>query len=143
MKLCCFLETKTLLAIEKCFDPSFLLKAPYDPKSYDESLRFLAKAFDMMDIIAPIITGHSEFNKILSDPANQQKYSSYWDANHRKTKSRFKWSPLGVIESFMNPDFGLHENLHDFCVILEHIGLILFTRADTERVVKSQRKTEP
>ena len=42
----------------------------------------------------------------------------------------------------MNPDFGLHENLHDFCVILEHIGLIRFTQSDTERVVKTQRKTE-
>jgi len=136
-------ETPVLLAIEKCFDPEFLLKLPYQSKDYDESLRFLAKTFDMEHIIAPIIIGHAEFYKLLSDPANQHKYSSYWDANHGKKNSRFKWSALGVIESFMNPDFGLHENLRDFCKILEHIGLIRFTQSDTERVVKSQRKTEP
>ena len=136
-------ETPILLAIEKCFDPEFLLKLPYESKHYDKALRLLAKTFDMQQVVAPIIIGHAKFYELLSDPGNQHKYSSYWDANHGKKNSRFKWSALGVIESFMNPSFGLNENLHDFCMILEHIGLIRFTQSDTERVVKSQRKIEP
>ena len=138
-------ETEILIAIEKCFDPEFLMRTPYDPKVYDGLLRLLAKTFDMETIIAPIIVGHAEFHKILSQSENQVKYGSYWDANHgkkNKFNSRFKWDPLGVIESFMNPNFGLHENLYDFCTILEHVGLIRFTQSDTERVVKTQRKVE-
>ena len=139
-------ETEISIAIEKCFDPEFLMRTPYDPKVYDGLLRLLAKTFDMETIIAPIIVGHAEFYKILSQSENQVKYGSYWDANHgkkNKFNSRFKWDPLGVIESFMNPNFGLHENLYDFCTILEHVGLIRFTQSDTERVVKTQRKVEP
>ena len=43
----------------------------------------------------------------------------------------------------MNPKFELSEGLEDLCFILAKIGLIRFTQADTERVVKTIRKTEP
>ena len=42
----------------------------------------------------------------------------------------------------MNPGFDLHNGMEDFCVLLERVGLILKTQADTERVVKIQRKIE-
>ena len=66
-----------------------------------------------------------------------------WHSFYFESNSRFKWDPLGVIESFMNPEFSLHEDLHDFCCMLEYVGLIRFTLADTERAVKTQRKVEP
>ena len=136
-------EMEVCTAIETCFDPTDLLKVPYDSKKFDRLLRYLAKEFDMEEIIAPVIVGHGQYAKILSNHENQIKYAEYWDANHGKSNSRFKWDPLGVIESFMNPEFSLHEDLHDFCCMLEHVGLIRFTQADTERVVKTQRKVEP
>ena len=42
----------------------------------------------------------------------------------------------------MNQEFGLHVGMEDFCLLLERVGLILKTQADTERVVKIQRKIE-
>ena len=42
----------------------------------------------------------------------------------------------------MNPPFGLFRGIEDFCALLERVGLILVTQADTERVVKTQRKVE-
>ena len=37
----------------------------------------------------------------------------------------------------MNPSFDLHLGMSAFCVLLERVGLILKTQADTERVVKT------
>ena len=37
----------------------------------------------------------------------------------------------------MNPSFDLHIGMESFCVLLERVGLILKTQADTERVVKT------
>ena len=42
----------------------------------------------------------------------------------------------------MNPTFELSDNMEDLCFILSKIGLIRFTQSDTERVVKTIRKTE-
>ena len=42
----------------------------------------------------------------------------------------------------MNKNFALHEGMESFCVLLERIGVILKTQADTERVVKVIRKVE-
>ena len=53
-----------------------------------------------------------------------------------------RWSPIGVIESYMNPTFDLYIGMDAFCVLLERVGLILKTQADTERVVKIMRKVE-
>ena len=61
--------------------------------------------------------------------------SHYW-------KHGSKWNPLGVIESFMNPDFGLYVGITDFCYLLAKIGKIRFSQADTERCVKTIRKIE-
>merc|ERR1711924_148089 len=49
---------------------------------------------------------------------------------------------IGVIESYMNPSFDLHIDMNDFCVLLERVGLILKTQADTERVGKTIRQVE-
>ncbi len=53
------------------------------------------------------------------------------------------WDALGVIESFMNPKFELFKGMEDFCILLERVGLLLLSQADTERVVKTIRKVEP
>ena len=68
-----------------------------------------------------------------SKAENQEAYKSYWK----------KGSQLGVIESFMNPQFDLYEGLQDFCFLLFKIGKKRFSQADTERVVKTIRKVEP
>ena len=86
--------------METCFDPTDLLKAPYDAKKFDRCLRYLAKEFDIKEIIAPVIVGHGQYAKILSNHENQIKYAEYWDANHGKSNCRFKWDPLGVIKLF-------------------------------------------
>ena len=49
---------------------------------------------------------------------------------------------MGVIESFMNPTFQLATDIEDFVWVMAKIGLIRFTQSDTERVVKTVRKTE-
>ena len=49
---------------------------------------------------------------------------------------------MGVIKSFMNPSLPLYKGMEDFCVLLERAGLLRFTQADTERVVKTIRKVE-
>ena len=49
---------------------------------------------------------------------------------------------MGVIESFMNPSFQLATDIEDYVWVMAKIGLIRFTQSDTERVVKTVRKTE-
>ena len=58
-------------------------------------------------------------------------------------KFKTTWNPLAVIETFLNPHLDLHVGVEDFCVLLERVGLLLFTQADTERVVKVIRKMVP
>ena len=50
---------------------------------------------------------------------------------------------IGVIESYMNPKFDLFKGMEDFCILLERVGLLRLSQADTERVVKTIRKVEP
>ena len=49
---------------------------------------------------------------------------------------------MGVIESFMNPSFGLAMDIEDYVWVMGKIGLIRFTQSDMEQVVKTVRKTE-
>ena len=88
-----------------------------------------------MDILDVIIVSHQDYHAALNDKQNQERYDSYWKINGR-------WSPIGVIESYMNPNFALHESMKSFCVLLERVGVILKTQEDTERVVKVIRKVE-
>ena len=88
-----------------------------------------------MDILAAITVGHQEYHAALNNPQNQERYDSYWKINGR-------WSPIGVIESYMNPNFSLHHGMTSFCILLERVGLILKTQADTERVIKTIREVE-
>ena len=71
----------------------------------------------------------------MNNAQNQERYKSYWMMNGR-------WSPIGVIESYMNPNFELHKGMTAFCILLERVGFILKTQADTERVVKTIREVE-
>ena len=48
-----------------------------------------------------------------------------------------------MIETFLNPHLDLHVGMEDFCVLLERVGLLRFSQADTERVVKVIRRVEP
>ena len=50
---------------------------------------------------------------------------------------------MGVIESFMNPNFELFKGMADFCILLERVGLLRLSQADTEMVIKTIRKVEP
>ena len=43
----------------------------------------------------------------------------------------------------MNPNFELFKGMEDFCILLERVGLLRLSQADTERVVKTIRKVEP
>ena len=49
---------------------------------------------------------------------------------------------MGVIESFMNPQFQLTDNMTDFAWVLAKIGLLRFSQSDTERVNKTVDKIE-
>ena len=95
----------------------------------------ICAAFVCSDSIATVSVQHVQYVKLISNQNLQEKYADYW-----KTSGR--WDPLGVIESFMNPKFEIAEGMEDYCFILAKIGLIRFTQNDTERVVKTIRKTE-
>ena len=88
-----------------------------------------------MSIIASVAAGHEEYLSIIRDIENQEKFDKYW-------KSKNKWDPMGVIESFMNPSSELAVDIEDYVWVMAKIGLIRFTQSDTERVVKTVRKTE-
>ena len=83
-----------------------------------------------------ILVSHDTYVKTLSCALKQAKYASYW-------MTRGSWDPLGVIESYMNPKFDLYKGMEDFSCLLERVGLLRLTQADTERVVKTIRKVEP
>ena len=53
-----------------------------------------------------------------------------------------RWNPLGIIETFMDPSSGLSDGIQDFVWVLEKVGVIRLSSNDTERVVKTIRKTE-
>ena len=91
---------------------------------------------EVFDCIAVILVSHDTYVKTLSCTLNQAKYASYW-------MTCGSWDPLGVIESYMNPKFDLYKGMEDFSCLLERVGLLRLTQADTERVVKTIREVEP
>ena len=116
--------------------PSLLLKsAKYDSKFYQSHIQSICDAFDCSSLVPSVCVQYAAFVKLLADSDLQEQHATYW-----KTSGR--WDPLGVIESFMNPKLELADGLEDLCFILAKIGLIRFTQSDTERVVKTIRKTE-
>ena len=88
-----------------------------------------------MDIHASIVVHHKTYAKLLSLHENDVAYTKFW-------KTKGMWNPLGVIESFMNATLPLCKGMEDFCYLLERVGLLRYTQADTERVVKTVRKVE-
>ena len=83
---------------------------------------------------------HKYFFNLLSLETNQEKYAAYWKVEIRKQTF---WDGLGVIESFQFEPFGLHKGHEDWAYLLSRVGLEKLSQADTERVVKLQRKIEP
>ena len=79
--------------------------------------------------------GHDKYLSIIRDVDSQQHFDKYWKRNN-------KWDPMGVIESFMNSSSELAVDIEDYVWVMAKIGLIRFTQSDTERVVKTVRKTE-
>jgi len=85
---------------------------------------------------ASIVISHKTYRDTLGSELNQIRYEDYWKTNG-------SWDALGVIESYMNPKFELYKGMEDFCILLERVGLLRLSQADTERVVKTIRKVEP
>ena len=108
----------------------------YHSVQYDTQLTLITERLGLGNKLAVVLVSHESYYDLLSNPANQMKYNSYW-------MTRGSWDPLGVIESFMNPQFDLYKNMEDFCCLLERVGLLRLSQADTERVVKTIRKVEP
>ena len=105
-------------------------------QNYSDPLNFVIDRLDLQQYRASIAISHKTYHDLLSSGLNQIKYDSYW-------KSSGAWDALGVIESFMNPQFDLYKGMEDFCMLLERIGLLRLSQVDTERVVKTIRKVEP
>ena len=127
--------TDLFLSMELIIHPRLILKAEKPPEHYRPHLERICRAFDCMSIIASVAAGHEEYLSIIRDIENQEKFDKYW-------KSKNKWDPMGVIESFMNPSSELAVDIEDYVWVMAKIGLIRFTQSDTERVVKTVRKTE-
>ena len=128
-------EDDFFLAIERTIHPDLVLKQPYNSDDFADDLKLICTRLSLLDIHASIIVQHKTFAKLLSVHQNNQIYTALW-------KKKGKWNPLGVIESFMDPGLSLYKGMEDFNYLLERIGLIRFTQADTERVVKTIRKVE-
>ena len=129
-------EKEIFLPIEIVVHPRLILQsAKYNTAHYRPHLESICAAFGCSDLIATVSVQHVQYVKLISNQNLQEKYADYWKISGR-------WDPLGVIESFMNPKFEIAEGMEDYCFILAKIGLIRFTQNDTERVVKTIRKTE-
>ena len=96
----------------------------YRLEDYEDALTLISKRLGLDDCIAVILVSHETYVKVLSSTLNQAKYSSYW-------MTRGSWDPLGVIESYMNPKFDLYKGMEDFSCLLERVGLLRLTQADT------------
>ena len=94
------------------------------------------KGLHIADLLSSITVCHEKFVHLLRRRQNDPVLADLW-------KSKKTWEPIAVIETFLNPRLDLHVGLEDFCVLLERVGLLRFTQADTERVVKVIRKVEP
>ena len=73
---------------------------------------------------ASILISHEKYRDLLDSAFNQIKYADYW-------KTGGSWDSMGVIESFMNPNFDLFKGMEDFCILLERVGLLRLSQADT------------
>ena len=105
-------------------------------QNYSDPLNFVIDRVDLQQYRASIVISHKTSHDLLDSALNQIEYASYW-------KNSDSWDALGVIESFMNPQFDLYKGIEDFCILLERIGLLRLSQSDTERVVKTIRKVEP
>lgn len=128
-------EESFYVSIERVIHPRLVLKEPYNLTRFSVDLESVCTRLDLMDLHASIVVGHKNYANILATHENDVAYTPLW-------KTKGTWNPLGVIESFMNPSLPLHKGMEDFCVLLERVGLLRFTQADTERVVKTIRKVE-
>ena len=128
-------ETDLFLSMEIIIHPRLILKVEKPSEYYREHLERICDALDCMSLIASVAVGHDKYLSIIRDVDSQQHFDKYWKRNN-------KWDPMGVIESFMNPSFQLATDIEDYVWVMAKIGLIRFTQSDTERVVKTVRKTE-
>ncbi len=103
---------------------------------YSDKLNLVIDRLGVQQYRASIVISHKMYRDLLDSALNQIKYADYW-------KTGGSWDALGVIESFMNPNFELFKGMEDFCILLERVGLLRLSQADTERVVKTIRKVEP
>ena len=103
---------------------------------YSDSLNLVIDRLGVQQYRASIVISHKTYRDTLDSALNQIRYADYWKTNG-------SWDALGVIESYMNPNFDLFKGMEDFCILLERVGLLRLSQADTERVVKTIRKVEP
>ena len=103
---------------------------------YSDGLNFIIDRLGLQQHRASIVISHKTYHDTLDSALNQIKYAHYW-------KTGGSWDVIGVIESYMNPKFDLFKGMEDFCILLERVGLLRLSQADTERVVKTIRKVEP
>ena len=128
-------EDTVCLAIERVIHPNLVLRNPYNHSDFANDLKLICTRLGLMDIHASIVVHHKTYAKLLSLHENDVAYTKFW-------KTKGMWNPLGVIESFMNATLPLCKGMEDFCYLLERVGLVRYTQADTERVVKTVRKVE-
>ena len=129
-------EDSLFLSIEITTHPREIVKQLlYSGAFYKPHLIKICKSFQCENILAAVIVGHERFTEIIKDKDLQTKFAGKWMIKNR-------WNPLGVIETFMDPSSGLSDGIQDFLWVLEKVGVIRLSSNDTERVVKTIRKTE-
>ena len=129
-------ENSLFLSIEITTHPREILKkVSYSSAFYQPHLIEICKSFQCENILAAVIVGHERFTEIIKDIDLQTKFADKWMNQNR-------WNPLGIIETFMDPSSGLSDGIQDFVWVLEKVGVIRLSSNDTERVVKTIRKTE-
>ena len=128
-------EDAFCLAIERTIHPHLALQAARVEGNPQADLKVICNRLGLVEIEASILVQYNSYTKILSLHENDPKYVPFW-------KTKGKWNPIGVIETFMNPSEPFFHGLEDFCVLLERVALLRYTQADTERVVKTIRKVE-
>ena len=129
-------EDSLFLSIECTLSPERVLSVPYETSKFAADLKAICERLHIADILSSITVCHEKFVHLLRTRQNDPVLADLW-------KSKKTWEPIAVIETFLNPRLDLHVGLEDFCVLLERVGLLRFTQADTERVVKVIRKVEP
>ena len=129
-------EDSLFLSIERTLSPERVLSAPYESSKFAADIKSICQRFHIADLLSSITVCHEKFVHLLRTRQNDPLFADVW-------KFKTTWNPLAVIETFLNPHLDLHVGMEDFCVLLERVGLLRFSQADTERVVKVIRKVEP